>query len=401
MRILTFLGVRNLDRVTYVWENRECTTELFPEALGAWFRNESPEMLVLLTDAAAQSKQWGRLQARLRDTVRVVPQTIPAGRNENELWAIFDVLAEKMGSSPAQEIVLDITHAFRSVPVLALLALSFLRTARAVKLKHILYGAFDARDEKTNRAPVFDLSPFVGLLDWVNATDQFIQTGNASALAKLITSDAPEVQPLAETVNGIAEGLHLLRPMSVMRLASLLPARSAAAAPHVASSTPPFATLLGRIEDAYGRFGVASPEDYAANAKECLRRQLEMIEWFYSKGQIVHALSLAREWVPSLLCYHFQVDPMNADERADMELLLAGGVDKDRNWQSPRLAEWLRVPCGTRLRTLWGGHLNLAKLRNDVLHAGFRKNPKDVTEIARQTTEIISALRKIASEWKL
>jgi hypothetical protein len=60
-------------------------------------------------------------------------------------------------------------------------------------------------------------------------------------------------------------------------------------------------------------------------------RQLKMVEWYAEKGQIAHALSLAREWLPSLLCYHFNIDPMEKAEREDMELLLSGSTIKDEN----------------------------------------------------------------------
>jgi hypothetical protein len=43
----------------------------------------------------------------------------------------------------------------------------------------------------------------------------------------------------------------------------------------------------------------------------------------------------------------------------------------------------------------------LAKLRNDVLHAGFRKNPKNAAAIVKLTQEVIRELRAVAVEWQL
>jgi hypothetical protein len=88
-----------------------------------------------------------------------------------------------------------------------------------------------------------------------------------------------------------------------------------------------------------------------------------------------------------------------------MELLLSGGTIKDDYGnvvkESPRLLEWSGVPNGKQLRSLWGGTLNLANLRNDVLHAGFRKNPKDVETIRSLTTQIIQELKAIAAAWRI
>ena len=127
-----------------------------------------------------------------------------------------------------------------------------------------------------------------------------------------------------------------------------------------------------------------------------------MVQWYAEKGQVAHALSLAREWLPSLLCMYFDDDPMEDSIRGDMELLLNGGKLKDKNGniikESPRFADWPSGPGWSKLRPLWN---NLANLRNDVLHAGFRKNPKDMTTIIESTKKVIEQLQKIATELKL
>lgn len=401
MKVITFLGVSTYERVTYVWNNRTHTTEFFPEALGIWLQQDITGMLVLLTEAAKRSRNWERLQARLAGRVMLTPQDIPSGQNEKELWEIFDKLTTSL--SAGEDIIFDITHAFRSIPILSLLAVTFLRTARAVKMRHLLYGAYDAREQKTNRAPVFDLTPFLSLLEWVPATDQFIRTGSGQTLAELLPKDPQPVRELGDNIKAIADGLHLLRPMHVMHEAAQLSHRIAAASSTIERTIPPFAALLERVQEAYGFLGLTNPTEHS-NAKICLQRQLRMVEWYANKGQIVHAVCLAREWLPSLLCYYFGLDPMKDVNRDEMELLLNGGTKKDSSGnirESPYLLAWLGVPAGKRLRALWGGGLNLAKLRNDILHAGFRKNPKDPSVIVELTQKVISELRAIAAEWQL
>lgn len=344
-----------------------------------------------------------KLQGRLAGKVKLNPQDIPSGQNEGELWKIFETLTTLL--STGDEIILDITHAFRSIPILALLAVTFLRTAQAVQIKHLLYGAHEAREKGTNRAPVFDLTPFLSLLAWVPATDQFVRTGNGQALADLVPEGPQPLQELGASIKAISEGLHLLRPMRVMDEAAQLSHRIAAAAPTIGQTVPPLAPLLGRIQDAYGGFALATPTDHD-HVKASLQQQLNMVEWYYAKGQIVHAICLAREWLPSLLCYHFRLDPMEHANRDDMELLLLGGITKDRSSgnivrESPYLPAWPDVPAGKRLQSLWTGGLNLTHLRNDLLHAGFRKNPKDVSTVVEETKKVISELRAIAAEWEL
>jgi hypothetical protein len=173
----------------------------------------------------------------------------------------------------------------------------------------------------------------------------------------------------------------------------------------ISQSVPPFAALLKRIQQDYGKFGLRNSNDYTNNAKATLVKQLKIIEWYAEKGQTIQALSLSREWLISLLCYHFNLDPLDIAIRSDMELLLNGGktpADAQGNKkESPRLAEWVNVPVGKKLRNLWNDKFKLANLRNDALHSGFRKNPRSADEIILETRQIIQELQLVAKDWKL
>jgi len=168
-----------------------------------------------------------------------------------------------------------------------------------------------------------------------------------------------------------------------------------AAAKEIVASVPPATEMLDHISSSYGRF---VPTD--DTPKQLLDAQLQMISWYVDRGQWVQALSLAREWLPSLLCVHFGEDVMDKAAREDMELLLNGGKVKSKDKgktlkESPLLPQWQSLNTKKRLSNLWGGTLNLANLRNDVLHAGFRKNPKTPTDIQNSINEIVSELKLI------
>lgn len=199
-----------------------------------------------------------------------------------------------------------------------------------MKIEGLIYGAFDAK--VNNKTPIYDLLPVVQLLELTTATDQFLKTGNAHALGNLL----PDGE-LKTNITDIAQGLHLLRPMEVAQKSHSLPEHIQNGASAITTSIPPFRDLLTRIEEGYGKFGVDNPED---NAHEFLARQLRMVEWHYSKEQYVHALSLAREWLPSLLCCHFGLKLLEKEDRDEMELLLNGGVIKASNGSIVRASKY-------------------------------------------------------------
>ena len=112
----------------------------------------------------------------------------------------------------------------------------------------------------------------------------------------------------------------------------------------------------------------------------------------------MQALSMAREWVPSLLCYCFTLDALDRDSREAMEEPLNREPHVTVNNTT---YNWSDVPHGTKLRRVWSSPIKLAGLRNDVLHAGFRRNPETSQQVLEQTTKIMAELREIARLWHL
>ncbi|GCL38365.1 TM1812 family CRISPR-associated protein [Sphaerospermopsis reniformis] len=418
MKAISFLGFnpnKGYDKTIYISPDgsEECETEFFQEAMVKFYK---PKVLyVLLTKTAEKGipkdrteSNWDALQKRLAGKVELHPiKNVPESSSPEELWKIFALLTKYLQDN--DEVLFDITYGFRFLPIVALIAVSYLRVVRQVKINGLIYGARDAQNEETNQTPIFDLLPIVSLLEWTTATDQFLKTGNGQALAELLHNGDPATEELANNIDNIAQGLQLLRPMDVMQEAALLPEKITAAASSISESLPPFTTLLRRVENDYGNFGLKNPTEYTISPQAALIRQLRMVEWYAEKGQIVQALSMAREWLPSLLCYHFNIDPqVEISNRPEMELLLSGGAgQKDaqgNRYISPYLEQYRATVSQekiTQLSNVWSNTYKLAKLRNDVLHAGFRKNPQSAEYIIEQTKQIVEELRKIAQVWEL
>jgi CRISPR-associated Csx2 family protein len=421
LKIISFLGFNNYTEVTYLhpdFANNpvKVVTPFYQEALVKFF---NPKTLYILLTASAENKipngakesNWLALKKKLADRVDLKPITnIPENNTPEDIWSIFDRVTNCLETG--DEVIFDITHSFRSIPIVALLAVSYLRVVRQVNIKGLLYGAYEARKQigekpsKDDETPSFDLFPIVSLLDWTTATDQFIKTGNGEALADLLNNNEcanQETKKLADNISNISRGLQMLRPMDVMNESAQLPENIQEATPTISQEIPPFATLLKRVEADYSKFGLVNPQQQN-NAKASLIKQLKMVEWYINKQEIVQALSVAREWLPSLLCYHFKLDMLDKNNREEMELLLGGKIkDSEGNTirESKYLPQWELLAKKTRksINRLWGGDYDLANLRNDVLHAGYRKNSRDADKILEQTREIFKQLNAIALDW--
>ena len=417
LKIISFLGFGNYTEVTYLhpdFDNHpiKVLTRFYQEALVEFYHPKT--LYVLLTKTVekkiprgAERTNWQTLQERLNNKVNLQPiKNIPEKNTPQDIWFIFEQITDCL--QKGDEVIFDITYGFRSTPIVALLAVSYLRVVRQVKIKGLLYGAFDAKNQD-DETPSYDLLPIVSLLDWIPATDQFIKTGNGEALADLLKNDRAAnrtTEKLAESITNISRGLQMLRPIDVMTASAQLSEDIEEATPTISQEILPFVTLLKRVETDYSKFGLANPQ-VDDNAKDSLIKQLQMVEWYVEKREMVQALSIAREWLVSLLCYHFKLNMLDKSNRSEMELLLHGGKYKDDEGnttkESQYLARWKELPKNTRkpINRLWGGEYDLANLRNDVAHAGYRKNPHKTEEILEKTKEVLNQLKAIAKNWKI
>lgn len=114
---------------------------------------------------------------------------IDYGLNEKELWNNFDVFM-RIGEllEPDDEIYLDITHAFRSIPLFNYLMLDLvgiLKFNNQIKLGGLFYGMLEASSE-LGYAPIVDLSPLYKITLWSRGAYNFINFGNGYLLAELI-----------------------------------------------------------------------------------------------------------------------------------------------------------------------------------------------------------------------
>src|SRR5690554_5061299 len=179
-----YLGGQKVDGVRYI---QEALARMF---CADW--EESDLVLIFCTDEAAkqnwedkehskaESADQEGLQSRLQALkmqgllmAEVRMCLIPEGFTEDEIWDVFAVVYEQLHEN--DRVWLDITHAFRSIPLFMLVLLNYSQFLKQVQLEAIYYGAFEKLGPAykvremplvERNAPVLDLHSFVALMDW-------------------------------------------------------------------------------------------------------------------------------------------------------------------------------------------------------------------------------------------
>jgi CRISPR-associated DxTHG motif protein len=374
MKLIAFLGTGEYKCVTYRWNDHTYETSFVQEAFAHWLK---PETTCVLLTKEARKKHWGDLCQRLQGHTQIVEVDIPDGKSEAELWEIFEAISEVV--QEGDEIAFDITHSFRSLPMIALLTIAYLKQVKGVKVQYVLYGAYEARDNQG--APVFDLTPFADLLDWLAAAKMFTATGDSSELGRLIqdVQDAAhrnkeaygDSLPLAlknfgAALKEVSNDLLLARvpnlPKSVRKLAE----RQSAANTEVPQWARPLTLLLDKIAAAYAPF-----------QDDSLPTQAKLIRWYLDHNHIVQAMTLAREWVVS---YYAQQKSLS---RGDAEAELK---QRAENHEKDEIIQ------------LWN---RIRELRNDLAHCGFGRAEGQVLSaksIRQNAKEVVKQIEQLAQQ---
>ena len=294
------------------YQGKSCSTQFFAEALVSFF--EPDTLVVITTDKASReavsktdkTKRLTAIQNLLDGKTEVIPVTIPEGENENQLWEIFNTVVSKI--EDGDRVLFDITHGFRSLPFLTFLALAYVRNVkRDVEIERVVYGAYEAVERSDPNKPVFDLTPFIGLLDWMGAVAVFQQTGNAQKIAELV-NDAHSrpyklrlsgslpihLQKLGRGLNNLSDALLTNRLLETQTTAANLVTQLNSAKPEVDEWAQPFGVLFDQIQTTYQPLAVQDPGN-PKNRQKSLIGQYKQIKWYIQNQQYLQAITFTRE----------------------------------------------------------------------------------------------------------
>ncbi len=415
MKLLTFLGAGKYSQTNYTLGDKQHFTCYCPAAVAHFYKPETT--LVVVTEQAEQM-HFEALADEISSVTTPVAIPIPDGKSEAELWGIFEALTKKVEND--DDLVVDITYGFRSLPFLSFLAITFLRLARRVNVRHVYYGAWDARNKESNESPIFDLTPFVTLLDWTIATDRFTRFGDASDMGALLREGIPPghlmgtdlqarelgnaLKLAASNMEMVSSALRMTRPLETMVTSKNLVDTLERVGALVEQNAQPFGILADQMRQAYQPLVLKNPlnrENWQIN----LEIQLELIGWYLDKGQVVQAMTLAREWLVSVLVYHFEGESLIEYKAVRLPVEYALNNEAERLRGGTRLPQetiyevhFQALPNHEEIGKLWN---QLGNLRNDIAHVGMKPNPVEADALRKNAHHLYPRLQALAESLEI
>ncbi len=148
---------------------------------------EHDDSLLALIDAVTENRVTDEhLQAHTARLSRKlgIPVTcllIDEARNAVGQAHLLESLATHLGQGEC--IAIDVTHSYRHLPMLALVAARYLKRSKQVQTQDIYYGALEMTTN--GETPVVHLSGLLEMLDWVDALASYDFNGDYGVFASL------------------------------------------------------------------------------------------------------------------------------------------------------------------------------------------------------------------------
>ncbi len=324
---LSFLGLGQFDNETgryaykkavYELDDRKAKETCFvqvaeQELLGdAYF-----DWLYIAATEASYEMHGSFLKKQLsscRGTVKFI--ILDEDMSEKGQWKWFEEIAKIIQEGDL--LTVDLTHGYRSIPVIFSTAINFLQKIKKVRLEHVFYGAYEKDRECT---PLVDMRSFYDINTWADAVMRLSEDADATgmAVASEITnslqfpelSDKKFVSICASVtrriknvdINNVSvEVWELREKIKILREDSSVGTRELLDLVDVKFASLSRSKTLNPDRDGY--------------TISYFRDQLELVALLIQHGLLMQAFTVMRQWLSSLVMLHFErTDKMKAKKR--------------------------------------------------------------------------------------
>lgn len=349
-------------------------------------------------------------------------EEIPNGYTEQEIWQIFEKVISKL--KKGDEVIIDITFGFRSLPMLVLVLANYAKAVLNVKVKAIYYGNYESgraeRDKQLAQmraaklpcddldnlknspiqAPILNLSAFAALQDWTYAAQSFLFAGNAEQLSELTQDTHPlfsrEIHYFTQSIL-TCRGSSLIRDIDVDNLK--LTIDNLGKDSKLQEQLKP---LLERIQEKILPFKSNS-----------ILNGFAAVQWSIDHGLIQQGITFLLETLITLPIEHIiskdQINN-NAWRTVSKTALLDGDIEKSiskKKIEQLGISEegFLQICHKMKLwiqqypeLTVEVKKLTGEGFRNDINHCGFRDTPKDPSTLKSELIDVFQNVKKIINK---
>jgi CRISPR-associated DxTHG motif protein len=377
------IGTSNYDEVVYELDGEKVKADVSPAAVVELC--DIGQALIFRTPEAGEKNDWRLEKAFSAAGVDFELVDIRLIKEQEDVDKILQRIVDMTQSSrfPEDSIVLDISHSFRSIPIVFLLSVMQLTSLdENAALKKIYYSRFAGSSDHQS-SPVIDLTYLRTMIEWYDAFEMADQNGTYREIRVLLEERRDD---LFKNNASNPEGEEFSKAVGIFKSAqqdidagfpleagvNAKAARESIAGLNEKSFVGPEGMVLNSLERLLDGFDtnqdVSDKSELILNENE-LRRQANIVQYYMDNERYWIAIECARELMINRFLYDAGLtnDWLEHDNR---NLIAPAPGNKHDQFTHDVDA----------VQALWD---QIRKARNQYAHAGFktdqRENVDDIT----------------------
>ena len=333
-------------------------------------------------------------------------ERLPEGKNEDELFRLFRIIFDMLETGDA--VYFDITHGFRSLPMLTLVLINYAKFLKNIEVRSITYGNFEARNKLVDRegtmyikAPIIDLLPLSGIQDWTFAAADYLKNGNADRFTELSkaykralfkgtingdTAEAIDIDELTNSLKTVTDDFQTCRGREILTSKNIAALKDKL---QLLDRTviEPLNPVIKEIENAFSSFSTGRKDTNCMNGLEAAR-------WCMNNNLFQQAATILQECIVTFFCQRHELDIYSDKERtyvnsafAKCQKLNSSKTMKEerekiqKEVENSPLTQMLLSDPLIANREIYEAFSMLTTERNDINHSGMRSQPHPSSKI--------------------
>ena len=306
---LSFLGLGTYKKEKDVFEYNPAVYEIAGKKSAVTEFVQAAEMQILGADKfdkliiVATQKSFDTHFADLRRQLKntgagdIVPVIISEDMSPKGQWEWFERILAHIDHGA--ELTIDLTHGYRSIPIVFSTAVNFLQKSRDITIDAVYYGAYD---KNRKLAPIVDMKEFFTINEWAEAVSRLVEDADARKLAQVAeTTSSFQAGELndPDIIQAFEDLTNTIRNVDVNNVAEKADAALRLVEKKERRASVTGKILLKLVRDKFASLVMSAPLS-GKYERPYFRLQLEIIRLLLEHKLYMQAFTVMREFVGSI-----------------------------------------------------------------------------------------------------
>lgn len=297
------------------------------------------------------------------------------GTTENEAFYNYSKLCSIENYMPAEQkhdILLDITHSFRSMPIYNFLIINYLMriSERKVNVSAVYYGMFELKNEENSEyTPVINMNYLISMMNWINSLNEMNSYGSVEGINNCLENDIDinnwlQIFEWASNTNN-----YNLLDKSLYKLSNINFDNN---------------TYNALEKDALKKISSLMKKQFSLHSNyKIAYMQLKLSEWFFEQRRYGLAIITIQECLKSYLTYIVFKNHSTKDHTID-------DIVSDENKRNDAINKLQKLSLNnSNAQKLYCYYKNGKKMRNTTAHALRSTDTRD-----KESTFLLNEINK-------